>query len=112
MTMAQGISLPYAQAGAMATVPALAGTAAGIGVFVQNFLGAGFAHFCGWKSDSHDGNDRDNCRAGIGVGRFAIIAPALKGNIRTGQSNHPLGGAARVQQPTSRIFWSPADRQS
>ena len=41
MTMAQGISMPYAQAGAMATVPALAGTAAGIGVFVQNFLGAG-----------------------------------------------------------------------
>ena len=41
MTMVQRISLPYAQAGAMATVPALAGTAAGIGVFVQNFLGAG-----------------------------------------------------------------------
>jgi DHA1 family bicyclomycin/chloramphenicol resistance-like MFS transporter len=35
MTMVQGISLPYAQAGA--TVPALAGTAAGIGVFVQNW---------------------------------------------------------------------------
>jgi DHA1 family bicyclomycin/chloramphenicol resistance-like MFS transporter len=51
MTMAQGLSLPYAQAGAMGTVPALAGTAAGIGVFVQNFLGAGFAQMYGLLAD-------------------------------------------------------------
>jgi len=43
ITMAQGISLPYSQAGAMATEPELAGTAAGVGVFVQNFCGAAFA---------------------------------------------------------------------
>jgi MFS transporter, DHA1 family, multidrug resistance protein len=51
MTMAQGISLPFAQAGAMATIPRLAGTAAGIGVFVQNFLGAGFAQSYGFFAD-------------------------------------------------------------
>jgi DHA1 family bicyclomycin/chloramphenicol resistance-like MFS transporter len=47
ITMAQGISLPSSQAGAIATNPRLAGTAAGIGVFVQNFCGAGFAQLYG-----------------------------------------------------------------
>jgi MFS transporter, DHA1 family, multidrug resistance protein len=51
VTMAQGIALPYAQAGAMATVPRLAGTAAGIGVFVQQVLGAAFAQFYGLIAD-------------------------------------------------------------
>jgi DHA1 family bicyclomycin/chloramphenicol resistance-like MFS transporter len=47
ITMAQGIALPYAQAGAMATMPQLAGTAAGVGVFVQFFCGAAFAQIYG-----------------------------------------------------------------
>jgi DHA1 family bicyclomycin/chloramphenicol resistance-like MFS transporter len=47
ISMAQGISLPYAQAGAMAINPKLAGTAAGIGVFMQNFAGAAFAQLYG-----------------------------------------------------------------
>jgi MFS transporter, DHA1 family, multidrug resistance protein len=47
ITMAQGLSLSYAQSGAMATNPKLAGTAAGIGVFVQNFAGAAFAQLYG-----------------------------------------------------------------
>jgi MFS transporter, DHA1 family, multidrug resistance protein len=51
ITMAQGLSLSYAQAGAMATNPKLAGTAAGVGVFVQNFLGAAFAHLYGLLAD-------------------------------------------------------------
>jgi DHA1 family bicyclomycin/chloramphenicol resistance-like MFS transporter len=51
ITMAQGLSLSYAQAGAMATNPRLAGTAAGIGVFVQNFLGAAFAQLYGLLAD-------------------------------------------------------------
>jgi DHA1 family bicyclomycin/chloramphenicol resistance-like MFS transporter len=49
--MSQGISLPYAQAGAMATVPRLAGTAAGIGVFVQQLCGAAFAQLYGVMAD-------------------------------------------------------------
>lgn len=51
MTLAQGLSLPFAQAGAMATIPRLAGTAAGIGVFVQNFMGAGVAQIYGLVAD-------------------------------------------------------------
>jgi DHA1 family bicyclomycin/chloramphenicol resistance-like MFS transporter len=39
--------MPYAQAGSMATIPQLAGTAAGIGVFMQFFLGAVFAQLYG-----------------------------------------------------------------
>jgi DHA1 family bicyclomycin/chloramphenicol resistance-like MFS transporter len=51
VTMSQGIALPYAQAGAMRTVPRLAGTAAGIGVFVQQVLGATFAQLYGLIAD-------------------------------------------------------------
>jgi MFS transporter, DHA1 family, multidrug resistance protein len=55
ITMAQGISLSYAQAGAMATNPKLAGTAAGVGVFVQNFVGAAFAQLYGLLADGTPG---------------------------------------------------------
>jgi DHA1 family bicyclomycin/chloramphenicol resistance-like MFS transporter len=51
ITLAQGISLPYAQAGAIETVPRLAGTASGIGVFCQYFCGAFFAQIFGLLSN-------------------------------------------------------------
>jgi len=51
ITMAQGLSLSYAQAGAMATNPKLGGTAAGVGVFMQNFVGAAFAQLYGLLAD-------------------------------------------------------------
>src|SRR5262249_25183696 len=51
LTMSQGIALPYSQVGAMAVIPALAGTAAGIGVFMQNFWGAIFAQIYGLIAD-------------------------------------------------------------
>jgi MFS transporter, DHA1 family, multidrug resistance protein len=51
LTIAQGISLPYTQVGAMAAIPALAGTAAGIGVFMQNFSGAIFTQIYGLFAD-------------------------------------------------------------
>ncbi len=51
ITFAQGLTLSYAQAGAMAVNPKLAGTAAGIGVFMQNFLGAAFAQLYGFVAD-------------------------------------------------------------
>lgn len=51
ISLAQGISLPYAQAGALATNPRLAGTAAGVGVFMQNFAGAAFAQLYGVLAD-------------------------------------------------------------
>lgn len=50
-TMAQGIALPYAQSGAMATIPRLVGTASGIGVFLQSFLGGVFAQIFGVLAD-------------------------------------------------------------
>ncbi len=40
ITFAQGIALPHAQAAAINIVPRLVGTASGIGVFLQFFLGA------------------------------------------------------------------------
>jgi len=51
VTMAQGIALPYAQVGAMAEIPRFAGTAAGIGVFMQNFCGAVFTQLYGLLAD-------------------------------------------------------------
>jgi DHA1 family bicyclomycin/chloramphenicol resistance-like MFS transporter len=51
LTFAQGLSLPFAQAGAMAIVPRLAATAAGIGLFMQNFMGAGVAQIYGLLAD-------------------------------------------------------------
>lgn len=55
ITMAQGLSLSYAQAGAMAINPKLAGTAAGMGVFTQNFVGAMFAQLYGLLADGSPG---------------------------------------------------------
>jgi len=51
ITMAQGISMPYAQVAAMAEVPRFAGTAAGIGVFMQNFGAAVFSQLYGVFAD-------------------------------------------------------------
>ena len=51
ITFSQGIALPFAQSGAMSTVPRLAGTASGIGVFLQTFLGAIFAQSFGFMSN-------------------------------------------------------------
>src|SRR5262249_55065804 len=55
VTFAQGLSLPPAQAGAMAIVPRLAATSAGIGLFMQNFMGAGVAQIYGLLADGTPG---------------------------------------------------------
>ena len=44
-TVGQGIALPNAQVGAIRVKPALAGTAAGLGVFAQMFFGGVFSQF-------------------------------------------------------------------
>jgi MFS transporter, DHA1 family, multidrug resistance protein len=77
MTMAQGISLPYAQAGAMATVPALAGTAAAIGVFVQNFLGAGFAQMYGLFADGSPTPMMEMTAITVALGLVSAALPSL-----------------------------------
>jgi DHA1 family bicyclomycin/chloramphenicol resistance-like MFS transporter len=55
ITMSQGIALPFGQAEAIATVPRLAGTASGVGVFMQNFCGASFAQIYGVVADGTPG---------------------------------------------------------
>jgi DHA1 family bicyclomycin/chloramphenicol resistance-like MFS transporter len=51
LTFAQGLALPNAQSGAMRIVPALAGAAAGAGVFSQMFLGAAGAQAYAFVAD-------------------------------------------------------------
>ena len=51
MSFAQGLSLPNAQAGAMRIRPELAGTAAGLGVFVQMLLSALSSQLYGFLAD-------------------------------------------------------------
>jgi MFS transporter, DHA1 family, multidrug resistance protein len=75
ITLAQGLSLPFAQAGAMATVPRLAGTAAGIGVFAQNFFGAGFAQLYGLLADGTALPMVEITTATVGLGFVAAAVP-------------------------------------
>ncbi|MBI4292724.1 MAG: multidrug effflux MFS transporter [Betaproteobacteria bacterium] len=51
ITFGQGLALPNAQAGALRVIPKLSGTAAGIGVFFQSFLGAVFSQVYGLLAD-------------------------------------------------------------
>ncbi len=51
VTFGQGIALPNAQVGALRVVPRLGGTAAGVGVFLQMFLGAAAAQLYTLVSD-------------------------------------------------------------
>jgi DHA1 family bicyclomycin/chloramphenicol resistance-like MFS transporter len=51
ISFSQGIALPNAQAGAIRVIPELAGTAAGIGVFLQMFCGGVFSQLYGVFSD-------------------------------------------------------------
>lgn len=51
VTFAQGLALPNGQAGAIQVMPALSGTAAGIGVFSQTILSAAFVQIYGWFAD-------------------------------------------------------------
>ena len=91
ISMAQGISLPYAQAGAMAINPKLAGTAAGIGVFMQNFAGAAFAQLYGLLAN---GTVLPLAETTAITGLFGLIV---------GSHAVPHGAAAR----SSGLAWSP-----
>jgi len=77
MTMAQGLSLPFAQSGAMATVPRLAGTAAGIGVFAQNFCGAGFAQIYGMLADGIPTPMMEMTAVTVGLGLISAAVPSF-----------------------------------
>jgi len=74
ITMAQGISMPYAQVGAMAEIPRFAGTAAGIGVFMQNFCAAVFSQLYGVFAD---GTPRPMVMIAMLCGLLTVIAGAI-----------------------------------
>jgi DHA1 family bicyclomycin/chloramphenicol resistance-like MFS transporter len=72
--MAQGIAMPYAQVGAMAEVPRFAGTAAGIGVFMQNFGAAVFSQLYGIFAD---GTPRPMIMIAVLCGTLTLIVGAI-----------------------------------
>ena len=74
VTFAQGLALPNAQAGAMQTQPALAGTAAGIGVFCQALGSALFAQFYGIMADG-------TAAPMIGVAALAAALSVASGTV-------------------------------
>jgi DHA1 family bicyclomycin/chloramphenicol resistance-like MFS transporter len=74
ITMAQGIAMPYAQVGAMAEVPRFAGTAAGIGVFMQNFGAAVFSQLYGIFAD---GTPRPMIMIAVLCGTLTMIVGAI-----------------------------------
>lgn len=55
ITFGQGLALPNSTTGAMRVIPSLSGTASGIGVFCQTFLGALFAQIYSTLSDGTPG---------------------------------------------------------
>jgi DHA1 family bicyclomycin/chloramphenicol resistance-like MFS transporter len=74
ITMAQGLSMPYAQVGAMAEIPRFAGTAAGIGVFMQNFCAAVFSQLYGVFAD---GTPRPMVMIAVLCGILTVIAGSI-----------------------------------
>jgi DHA1 family bicyclomycin/chloramphenicol resistance-like MFS transporter len=74
ITMAQGVAMPYAQVGAMAEVPRFAGTAAGIGVFMQNFGAAVFSQLYGIFAD---GTPRPMIMIAVLCGTLTLIVGAI-----------------------------------
>jgi len=74
ITMAQGIAMPYAQVGAMAEIPRFAGTAAGVGVFMQNFGAAIFAQLYGILAD---GTPRPMVMIAVLCGFLTLITAAI-----------------------------------
>jgi DHA1 family bicyclomycin/chloramphenicol resistance-like MFS transporter len=75
LTFGQGLALPFAQAGAMATVPRLAATAAGIGLFMQNFMGAGVAQIYGLLADGTPVPLALVCLVMVTLGLAAALVP-------------------------------------
>ena len=74
ITMAQGIAMPYAQVGAMAEIPRFAGTAAGVGVFMQNFCAAMFSQLYGILAD---GTPRPMMMIAVLCGCLTLITGAI-----------------------------------
>lgn len=74
ITLGQGLALPNAQAGAIGTVPSLAGTASGVSVFLQLFLGAATSQLTGLLAD---GTAYPMAAVVFGAATLEIIAAVL-----------------------------------
>jgi DHA1 family bicyclomycin/chloramphenicol resistance-like MFS transporter len=74
LTLSQGIAMPYGQAAAMAEIPRYAGTASGIGVFMQHFGGAIFAQLYGFLAD---GTPWPMTTIACGCGVLSLIVGAI-----------------------------------
>jgi DHA1 family bicyclomycin/chloramphenicol resistance-like MFS transporter len=61
----------------MATIPRIAGTAAGVGVFVQNFLGAVFAQLYGLLADGGVWPIALVTGVSAGLGLLAAVPPVI-----------------------------------
>src|ERR1043166_1307948 len=90
ITLGQGVSLSYAQAGAIATNPALAGTAAGIGALLQHFCGAAFAQLYGLLADGTPGPLTHTTAISVLFALFAALVPFLMArNARGAKDTEP-----------------------
>ena len=74
ITMAQGISMPFGQAAAMAEIPRFAGTAAGVGVFMQNFCAAVSTQIYGFLAD---GTPRPMIIMAVLCGFLTLVSGAI-----------------------------------
>ncbi|HKT16634.1 MAG TPA: multidrug effflux MFS transporter [Stellaceae bacterium] len=95
MSFAQGLSLPNAQAGAMRIRPELAGTAAGLGVFVQMLLSALSSQLYGFLADGTALPMIWISSAGV---VFAVAA-AVYSYVKRGADAEALAAAAPVPSP-------------
>ncbi len=74
ITISQGIAMPYAQAGAMNEIPRFAGTAAGVGVFMQNIGAAIFSQLYGLLAD---GTPTPMCMIAVVCSMLGLVVGAI-----------------------------------
>jgi MFS transporter, DHA1 family, multidrug resistance protein len=77
ISIAQGIALPNAQAGALRVIPALSGTASGLAVFCQMFVGAMFSQIYSMFADGTPIPMVVTVSAGAFLTLLAGIAPSV-----------------------------------
>ena len=97
MSFAQGLALPNAQAGAMRIRPDLAGTAAGLGVFLQMLLSAASAQLYGVLAD---GTPRPMIWISS-LGIVLAVGAAAYSFANPGSETTNSGEAAAVPQPAT-----------
>jgi DHA1 family bicyclomycin/chloramphenicol resistance-like MFS transporter len=86
ITMAQGISMPFGQAAAMAEIPRLAGTAAGVGVFMQNFCAAISTQIYGFLAD---GTPRPMIAMAVLCGFLTLVSGAIPYLLKRNAATSP-----------------------